>query len=249
MPTEISWRMKITDAVFANRGWSTLTPVKDLPKEALDFLLYAPKDEKVVVKYKHERGENSYVATFEGVITNLERRYKETESEYIRTELEKFMIQKPCPSCHGRRLRPEILAVTVNGRNVADVSGMSVTDALDWATGLAATVTEREATIARQVIKEIVARLGFLVDVGLDYLTLDRASRSACRAVRHSGSGWPPRSAPRSWASSTSSTSRRSASTSATTPSSSPRSPACGTSATPCSSWSTTRRPSARPTG
>ena len=178
MPTEISWRMKITDAVFANRGWSTLTPVKDLPKEALDFLLYAPKDEKVVVKYKHERGENSYVATFEGVITNLERRYKETESEYIRTELEKFMIQKPCPSCHGRRLRPEILAVTVNGRNVADVSGMSVTDALDWATGLAATVTEREATIARQVIKEIVARLGFLVDVGLDYLTLDRASIS-----------------------------------------------------------------------
>ena len=79
------------------------------------------------------------------MITNLERRYKETESEYIRTELEKFMIQKPCPSCHGKRLRPEILAVTVNGRNVADVSGMSVTDALDWAKGLAATVTEREA--------------------------------------------------------------------------------------------------------
>jgi excinuclease ABC subunit A len=178
MPTEISWRMKITDAVFANRGWSTLTPVQDLPKEAIDFLLYAPKDEKVVVKYKHERGENSYVATFEGVITNLERRYKETESEYIRTELEKFMVQKPCPSCGGRRLRPEVLAVTVNGRNVADVSGLSVTDALDWAAALADTITEREAVIARQVLKEITARLGFLVDVGLDYLTLDRASIS-----------------------------------------------------------------------
>ena len=106
MPTEISWRMKITEAVFASRGWSIDTPVKDLPDEAIEFLLYAPKDEKVVVKYRHERGENSYVATFEGVVTNLERRFKETESEYIRTELEKFMVQKPCPTCGGKRLRP-----------------------------------------------------------------------------------------------------------------------------------------------
>jgi excinuclease ABC subunit A len=178
MATEISWRMKITEAVFASRGWSISTPVKDLPAEALEFLLYAPKDEKVVVRYRHERGENSYVATFEGVITNLERRFRETESEYIRTELEKFMVQKPCPTCGGRRLRPEVLAVSVNDRNIADVSGFSVTDALDWASGLAGTITEREATIARQVLKEIVARLGFLVDVGLDYLTLDRSSIS-----------------------------------------------------------------------
>ena len=115
MPTEISWRMKITEAVFASRGWRIDVPVADLPPEAIEFLLYAPKDEKVVVRYRHERGENSYVATFEGVVTNLERRFKETESEYIRTELEKFMVQKPCPTCRGRRLRPEVLAVTVDG--------------------------------------------------------------------------------------------------------------------------------------
>ncbi|HKF85963.1 MAG TPA: excinuclease ABC subunit UvrA, partial [Candidatus Limnocylindrales bacterium] len=178
MPTEISWRMKITEAVFASRGWSINTPVKDLPQEAVDYLLYAPKDEKVVVKYRHERGENSYVATFEGVVTNLERRFKETESEFIRAELEKFMVQKPCPTCGGKRLRPEVLAVTVADRNIADVSAFSVTDALDWAADLGRQVTEREATIGRQVLKEIVARLGFLVDVGLDYLTLDRSSIS-----------------------------------------------------------------------
>jgi excinuclease ABC subunit A len=178
MPTEISWRMKITDAIFTSHGWSIATPVKDLPKEALDYLLYAPKDEKVVVRYRHERGENSYVATFEGVMTNLERRFRETESEYIRTELEKFMVQRPCPTCGGKRLRPEVLAVTVDGRSISEVSGLSVTEALEWAANLGDRVTEREQTIARQVLKEIVARLGFLVDVGLDYLTLDRASVS-----------------------------------------------------------------------
>jgi excinuclease ABC subunit A len=178
MPTEISWRMKITDAVFASRGWSIDTPVADLPPEALQYLLFAPKDEKVVVRYRHERGENSYVATFEGVVTNLERRFRETESEYIRTELEKFMVTRPCPTCKGRRLRPETLAVTVDGRSIADTSTLSVTDALEWAAALPERITEREQTIARQVLKEIVARLGFLVDVGLDYLTLDRASIS-----------------------------------------------------------------------
>jgi excinuclease ABC subunit A len=176
MPTEISWRMKITEAVFASHGWSIDTPVRDLPKEAVDYLLYAPKDEQVVVRYRHERGENSYVATFEGVVTNLERRFRETESEYIRTELEKFMVQKPCPTCNGRRLRPEALAVTVDARSIWEVSTLSVTDALEWAAGLGERVTERERTIGRQVLKEIVARLGFLVDVGLDYLTVDRAS-------------------------------------------------------------------------
>ena len=178
MPTEVSWRMKITDAVFTSHGWSVNTPVADLPQEAVDYLLYAPKDEKVVVRYRHERGENSYVATFEGVMTNLERRYRETESEYIRTELEKYMVQKPCPTCQGRRLRPEVLAVTVDDRTISDIAGLSVTEALDWASLLGDRVTERERTIGRQVLKEIVARLGFLVDVGLDYLTLDRASIS-----------------------------------------------------------------------
>ena len=113
MPTEISWRMKITDAVFASHGWSIAVPVADLPPEAHRVTCCTrPRTRRSSSRYRHERGENSYVATFEGVITNLERRYKETESEYIRTELEKFMVQKPCPTCKGRRLRPEVLAVT-----------------------------------------------------------------------------------------------------------------------------------------
>ena len=171
--------MKITDAVFASHGWSINTPVKDLPEEAIEYLLYAPKDEKVVVRYRHERGENSYVATFEGVCTNLERRYRETESEYIRTELEKFMVQKPCPTCRGKRLRPEVLAVTVDGREHRG-RRRALGDRRARLGGAPRATGSRSAsaTIGRQVLKEIVARLGFLVDVGLDYLTLDRASIS-----------------------------------------------------------------------
>ena len=108
MPTDASWRLKITEAVFESHGWDPTAPVRDLPPEALEYLLYAPKDEQVVIRYRHERGENTYVATFEGVVTNLERRYRETDSEYIKTELEKFMVERPCPdlrraSGSGRR--------------------------------------------------------------------------------------------------------------------------------------------------
>ena len=176
LPTESSWRLKILEAVAKSHGWDFKAPVRDLPPEAIDYILRASKDEKVVVRYRHERGENSYVATFEGVITNLERRYRETDSEYIKTELEKYMVQRPCPTCGGRRLRPEILQVTIDGQNIWHVSTMSVTDALDWASSLPGRISERDRTIARQLLKEISARLGFLVDVGLDYLTLDRTS-------------------------------------------------------------------------
>ena len=160
-----------------SHGWDYNAPIRDLPAEAVDYVLYATKDEKVVVRYRHERGENTYKATFEGVVTNLERRYRETDSDYIKTELEKYMVTRPCPTCGGKRLRPEVLAVTIGDRNVWDVSTMSITDALalgDRRSGRR--LTERERTIAYQLLKEIVARLGFLVDVGLDYLTLDRTS-------------------------------------------------------------------------
>ena len=130
----------------------------------------------MLVRYKHERGESTYKANVEGIISNLERRYRETESDYIKGEIEKFMVTKPCPTCGGKRLRPEILAVTIGDKNIWDVATMSITDALRWAGGLAAQLNERERAIAYQVVKEIVARLGFLVDVGLDYLTLDRTS-------------------------------------------------------------------------
>jgi excinuclease ABC subunit A len=177
LSTDASWRLKIIEAVCASHGWDYALPVRKLPKEALDHLLYAKRDqERVLVSYRHERGESTYKANFEGVISNLERRYRETESEYIKAEIEKFMVSKPCPDCGGKRLRPEVLAVTIGDRNVWDISTLSITDALQWATRLGGGLSERERTIAHQLLKEIVARLGFLVDVGLDYLTLDRTS-------------------------------------------------------------------------
>jgi excinuclease ABC subunit A len=177
LSTDASWRLKIMEAVCAAHGWDYGSPVRKLPKEALDYLLYAKRDqERVLVSYRHERGESTYKANFEGVITNLERRYRESDSDYIKAEIEKFMVTKPCPDCAGKRLRPEILAVTIGGHNIRDISILSIKDALRWATHLSEELTERERTIAYQVVKEIVARLGFLVDVGLDYLTLDRTS-------------------------------------------------------------------------
>ena len=98
--------MKITEAVFESHGWDPTAPLRALPPEAIQHLLYATKDEKVVIRYKHERGENSYVATFEGVVTNLERRYRETESEYIKTELEKFMVERPVPGLRREAAAP-----------------------------------------------------------------------------------------------------------------------------------------------
>src|SRR6266550_6288340 len=178
IPTVLSRGTATTEAIFQAHGWNINAPVRKLPKEAIDYLLYAPKDERVVIRYRHERGENSYETTFEGLVTNLERRYKETDSEYIKTELEKYMVTRPCPTCGGRRLRPEALAVTIDGRNISDVAVLSITDALEWFAALPKVLNERERTIAYQLLKEINARLGFLVDVGLDYLALDRTSVS-----------------------------------------------------------------------
>jgi excinuclease ABC subunit A len=178
MPMADSWFSKVAEAVCLVHGWDPTVPIGDLPPEALEYLLNAPKREQVVIGYRHERGENTYTATFEGIIPNLERRYRETESDFVKAELERFMVTRPCPTCAGKRLRPEVLAVTVDGRSIHDVSTLSITDALAWIEGLSVRLTEREATIARQVVKEIASRLGFLVDVGLDYLTIDRTSQT-----------------------------------------------------------------------
>jgi excinuclease ABC subunit A len=181
MPMADSWYSKIIEAVARTHGFRTDVPVRDLPKEAIDLLMHTPRGERVVIRYRHDRGENSYEATFEGLVPNLERRYRETESEFVKTELEKFMVERPCPVCHGRRLRPEALAVTIDGRNISEVAASSVTEALRWVgtlegRGTKRVLSEREAAIARQILKELRARLGFLVDVGLDYLTVDRRS-------------------------------------------------------------------------
>ena len=171
-----SWYGRIVETVAQARGFRVDVPVKDLPKEHLDYLMSAPRGERVRIKYRQNGRERSYEATFEGVLPNLNRRYRETDSEWVKSELEKFMVERPCPVCGGKRLKPEVLGVTIDGRNISDVANLSVTDALDWAQSLSGRLSDRERTIARQVLKEIVARLGFLVDVGLDYLTVDRTS-------------------------------------------------------------------------
>jgi excinuclease ABC subunit A len=178
MPMADSWFGKVAEAVCRAHGWDPDVPIGSLPKEAFDYLLNAEKGEQVVIGYRHERGENTYTATFEGIIPNLARRYRETDSDYVKSELERFMVTRPCPTCGGKRLKPEILAVTVDDRSIWDVSTLSITDALAWIGSLSARLTERETAIARQVVKEITARLGFLVDVGLDYLTIDRTSQT-----------------------------------------------------------------------
>jgi excinuclease ABC subunit A len=139
----------------ASTAGTSNAPVKDLPPEALDYLMYTPRGEKVVIGYRNERGENTYGATYEGIVPNLERRFRETDSEYIKSELERYMVGRPCPTCEGRRLKPEILAVTIDGADIWQTSTLSISAACEWIAGLLANLTEREQTIARQVLKEI----------------------------------------------------------------------------------------------
>ena len=171
-----SWYGKVVEAVAKRRGFKVTVPLGKLAKKDLDFLLHSPRGEKVRIGYRHEGHTNYYDATFEGLLPNIERRYRETDSEWVKTELEKFMVARPCTTCGGTRLKPEALSVTVDGLNISEVSRKSVTDALRWAEVLPNRLSERERQIGRQVLKEIRSRLGFLVDVGLDYLTVDRTS-------------------------------------------------------------------------
>jgi excinuclease ABC subunit A len=156
--------------------WNPKTPLGDLPKGALDYLLHAEREDRYTVTYENSSYTNTYKAAFEGIIANLERRHKETESELVRVEIERYMVSRPCPDCKGRRLKPEILAVRVDGRNIAEVASMPIGELVPWINALSKALGERERTIAKAVIKEISERAGFLVDVGLDYLTVDRSA-------------------------------------------------------------------------
>ena len=151
------------------------TPVCDLPEGVVDKLLYGTRGEKIRIAYHRENGSGSFNAPFEGVVTSLERRYRETNSDGMKSVYEGYMSAIPCPECKGRRLRREALAVTIGGKNLAEVSEMSVRDARDFFSGIQ--LTEKQQIIARQILKEVQSRLGFLADVGLGYLTL---ARSAC---------------------------------------------------------------------
>jgi excinuclease ABC subunit A len=176
MPMSDSWYGRVVEGIAQQRGFRTDVPVRELPQEQLDYLLNTPRGEKVRISYRHHGRTRNYDATFEGLLHNLQRRYRDTESEWVKNELEKYMVARPCPTCGGARLKPEALGVTVDGRTIAAVAALSVTEALAWAQALPEQLTDREQQIARQILKEITARLGFLVDVGLDYLTVDRTS-------------------------------------------------------------------------
>ena len=150
------------------------TPIKDLPKEAVDVILYGTKGEKIKMYRQNEYGSGTYNTDFEGIINNLERRYKETNSEFMRDEIAQCMSNINCPDCHGDRLKKISLSVTVGGINIIDFCKMSVTKALDFIRNLK--LSERDAMIADRILKEITERLGFLQSVGLEYLTLLRSS-------------------------------------------------------------------------
>ena len=148
------------------------TPVKDLPKEVMDVILYGTNGEKLTLHYDQPRGQGTLYQPFEGIVNNLERRYRETQSDGVKRELEECMSQCPCPTCHGRRLKKESLAVTVGGLDIDTYCHKSVTEALEFMENLQ--LNETQTMIAAQILKEIKSRLGFLQSVGLQYLTLSR---------------------------------------------------------------------------
>ncbi len=163
------------EAVAEKYGFSLDVPVSEMEPVNLNRILYGTGGDKVHVIFGDGYGRaHEYNMPFEGVVNNLSRRYRETNSDYMRNEIEQYMSARPCPDCNGARLRPEALAVRVGGMNITGVTRMSVAEALSFFQGL--DLTEREQLIARQILKEINERLGFLVNVGLDYLTLDRAA-------------------------------------------------------------------------
>ncbi|MBQ3379512.1 MAG: excinuclease ABC subunit UvrA [Clostridia bacterium] len=162
------------NAIAKEYGFSLDTPVKDLPKEALDVLLYGTNGKRLKITYNRAYGSGTYESAFEGIVNNLERRYKETSSNWMRAEIESSMGNNVCPHCHGKRLKDEVLAVTVGDLSIAEFCDMSIINELDFIEHL--TLNKKERDIARLILKEITARLGFLKNVGLEYLTLSRSS-------------------------------------------------------------------------
>ena len=169
-----SFTRAILDALAAEYGFDLDTPFEQYPQKIQDILIHGTGGKEVKVHYKGQRGEGVYDVAFEGIIKNVERRYRETGSDAMKQEYETFMRITPCPSCKGQRLKPEALAVTVGDKNIHEVTTMSVSSLQEYLMNLKLTKTQE--LIGEQVLKEIRARVGFLVNVGLDYLTLARAT-------------------------------------------------------------------------
>ena len=202
------WYKSLIESVAKAHNFSTKVPVKDLPEEALRLIMYGNSGKSVTMRHKTHSGHvYSWETNFEGVVPNLERRHRETQSDYMRNEIERYMTAQPCTSCNGRRLRPEALAVTVCDMGIMDVCALTIDNAFVWAQEIASespspefaypadppsaktrqggieggakpVLSPREMTIARQILKEIEARLKFLTDIGLDYLSLSRSAQT-----------------------------------------------------------------------
>ncbi|MBV1817053.1 excinuclease ABC subunit UvrA [Anaerosalibacter bizertensis] len=171
---EDTYYYQVFKAIAEKNDFDIDEPLENAPKEFLDELLYGTKD---IISFKFKSrysGNRTYRGTFEGVIPNLERRYRETNSDYMRDKIDKYMAENPCPSCHGKRLKDEVLAVRINGLNIAEVTDLSIKDSLSFFENLK--LTERQRLIGNQVLKEVKERLQFLQDVGLEYLTLSRSA-------------------------------------------------------------------------
>ena len=202
--TQSPWFASLLESLAKAYGFSTKTPVKDLSKEHMDLVLHGNNDESITVSHSTRRGKTyRWRTSFEGVVNNLQRRYRETESDYVKSEIERYMASRPCHACHGNRLRPEALSVTIGGLNIIKVTEQAIGTALNWFRAIAGQppvkadgvngangpvaaedvehlvseiLTDREMAIANQILKEIEARLQFLLNIGLDYLTLSRAA-------------------------------------------------------------------------
>lgn len=171
---EDAWTFAVLNSLSKKYGFDLNTPIKDLPRNIVELLLYGTKGERVSVDYTKEGIKGTYNHAFEGEINNLKRRYRDTNSDLIKGEVEKFMSNNHCPKCKGHRLKPEALAVTVGEKNISEFTRLSVNDELSYINSLE--LSEKNKVISEQILKEIKSRLSFLKDVGLDYLDLARNS-------------------------------------------------------------------------
>jgi excinuclease ABC subunit A len=176
--SRMSWYTRMIEGVAREYGFSTSTKVQDLPKKYIDVILYGTEGRKIKVQGEFGSREGSYQmnTAFEGVVPNLERRYKETDSEYMRGEIENYMRIRTCDLCGGKRLKPEVLAVTVDDQGIVDVSQLSIEEASKFFEQLPKKLSAKEMQIAKLILKEITARISFLLNVGLSYLSLDRSA-------------------------------------------------------------------------
>ena len=183
MATSLGWYRRRLAALGEALGFTTATPLAKLSAKQYRALMHGTGDlavDEIEFKSTSSGRVRKYTVTWEGVMTNLDRRYRETESEWVRADIERYMVAVPCPACGGARLKPEMLAVSVDDRSIVDVARLSVADSLAWTETLRdearTPLSARDSAIARQILQEIAGRLVFLRDVGLDYLTLDRSA-------------------------------------------------------------------------